>query len=289
VVFRTMDTDMSGRIGCREFIEACTNDGEITMHRMAQYFHKDDLAVHSLRKFFDDTEKVATRTASAFFQNASGTLEDGDKDARDGTPTRPATSGRPMTPDLQQLADLMQQAPEKMARVIQDDVDQMVTRIAHRDQEASNLERKQQPKPSPSSEVALHRLESIVANLERRLRAQEDNCEQTLGLLRSAFDARMASWNNPCPVMTPQTDLRADVAVELRSATAKSMELRASSMKAMGISSGDCGDQGTLPRQPSAQSVAQSPSCSIAPSEASREDTLTQLGFLARTARGSMF
>jgi len=293
VVFRTMDTDMSGRIGCREFIEACTNDGEITMHRMARYFHKDDSAAQSLRKFFDDTEKVAVRVAgsSAFFGSVSGTLEDCDVDARAGTPSRPAASGRPVTPGA---GVIFSEASEKVARAIQDDVHQMVSQIAHQDQEASNLGRTQQPKPSPPSEVALHRLESIVANLESRLRAQEDSCEKALGLLRTVSDARVASWHTPCPVLTPRTDLRADVAVDLPPATPKAMEPRASSMKAMGIISGDHDNQGTSPRRPLAQSVAQSPSGSIAPSlnngsELSREDTLTQLGFLTRTARGSMF
>merc|ERR1712038_1716156 len=41
VVFQQMDKNESGEIGCSEFIQACTDDGEISLKMMARFFDTD--------------------------------------------------------------------------------------------------------------------------------------------------------------------------------------------------------------------------------------------------------
>merc|ERR1712129_35510 len=38
VIFTSMDQDNSGKIDCSEFIDSCTNDGEISLQQMANFF-----------------------------------------------------------------------------------------------------------------------------------------------------------------------------------------------------------------------------------------------------------
>merc|ERR550532_302680 len=73
VAFMSMDKDQSGKVGCREFIEACTNDGEITMQRMAKVFHKSR-ATHFLHRLLDDTQAVASRTVKNYRRSAYSDL-----------------------------------------------------------------------------------------------------------------------------------------------------------------------------------------------------------------------
>jgi Ca2+-binding EF-hand superfamily protein len=60
VVFTSMDEDSSGQIGCSEFIDACTNDGEISLHRMANFFNSKQPKQFA-RRLFDDTNSEANR------------------------------------------------------------------------------------------------------------------------------------------------------------------------------------------------------------------------------------
>merc|ERR1719195_342771 len=58
VVFTAMDTDGNRQIGCSEFIQACTNDGEISLHKMADFFSAKQ-PKQFLRRIFDDTDQRA--------------------------------------------------------------------------------------------------------------------------------------------------------------------------------------------------------------------------------------
>ena len=86
VAFMSMDKDQSGKVGCREFIEACTNDGEITMQRMAKVFHISK-AARSLHRFLDDTQMVASQTMREYKRSSYSDLSG---HTRAGTPTRHA-------------------------------------------------------------------------------------------------------------------------------------------------------------------------------------------------------
>jgi len=203
VVFVTMDTDKSGLIGCREFIAACTDDGEITMQRMARYFHKDETALKSLRMVLDDTHLVVDRTASpsSFFRSMSSALRDID------------------TPQPQKLkvdVDAMINYVER-----ESDLDAIVKRATEKStghsvgskQELDHAHDDLQRVVNRSDNVqhAVDRLQHVVANLEDRLRAQEVHCEQALGQLRDVVDkhcspgvAQDAERSFACPMATPR-------------------------------------------------------------------------------------
>jgi len=61
VIFNLMDKDGGGRVCCGEFIEACTDDGELNLNRMAQFFD-EDRKISYVRRFFDNTHKLSEMT-----------------------------------------------------------------------------------------------------------------------------------------------------------------------------------------------------------------------------------
>jgi hypothetical protein len=82
VIFTSMDKDRSGQINCAEFIQSCTNDGEISLDRMAHFFDADQ-PKQFLRRLFDNTHreanKVAGRTMGGFsFQSPTSSEDYGD-------------------------------------------------------------------------------------------------------------------------------------------------------------------------------------------------------------------
>jgi hypothetical protein len=70
VVFTSMDKDGNGAIGCSEFVQTCTNDGEITLRRMANFFGGQG-SKSCMRKLFDNTDTVVTSVANRSMQNLS--------------------------------------------------------------------------------------------------------------------------------------------------------------------------------------------------------------------------
>merc|ERR1712176_1032088 len=60
VVLTSMDKDSNSKIGCSEFIQACTNDGEISLHRMADFFSAKQ-PKQFMRRLFDDTDLRASK------------------------------------------------------------------------------------------------------------------------------------------------------------------------------------------------------------------------------------
>jgi len=221
-VFMTMDRNKNDSIECREFIESCTNDGEITMQRMARYFHNDDHKMHSLRKLLDDTHVVAQKTASqnSFYENVRQGMEDG---ATCSAAVR-AVASRKARPseessgtDLQATAEatmeqickahpkeekqrlnLANEALEfapKEVKVIRVDEHEygegkrelplpIQLELVCEDSARTNMEQPQEPKPPLQGDI--ERLESVFA----RLAAQERHCHRALELLRDASDQR---------------------------------------------------------------------------------------------------
>jgi len=195
-VFVTMDTDSDGQIGCREFIESCTNDGELTMQRMAQFFHRDT-GIRSLRRFLDDTHVVAHRVArkSEFYRSPTSTTVDSQELPRRINSYMEQVS-RANTPN-QSVVEGATDVPLDSAKISQ---------VCKDSEATSNGEKR-------PCEAADGRLERALANLERRLQMQEDHCERALGVMREALDQeQLTSWprnHRDCPMLIARAELHA--------------------------------------------------------------------------------
>jgi len=235
VVFTTMDTDNSGAIGPHEFISACTDDGEITMQRMAKYFHKGaDSRFHSLRKYLDDTHLAAHRVSKkcAHFAAMSGVLPDGDEDEAHQLPK---ASNLDLTMKSEQV-----------------DVDSVIV----------------------TRNMMTHgSVESIVANLEKRLQAQEEQCERALGLLRDVCEQQVLTSGMECPLRTPRSKPCVSASRSKVVSSGKVQEMSAQLFAP------------TFKRGQSNGSDSNVWSHSTEPEEGpqSREDTMTALGFITRS------
>jgi len=97
VVFSSMDKDHNGEIGCREFIEASTHDGEIPISLMTRFFQVrhgarlgrlQEMLQEMLREMLDDTHRqqnlVGTRSTFLFTpSDGSGLNVDSERSSHD--------------------------------------------------------------------------------------------------------------------------------------------------------------------------------------------------------------
>jgi len=173
VVFATMDASGDSKIECREFMEACTNDGEISMQKMAQFFHRDE-SVRSWRKFLDDTHLVTSKAVRAANSRWSETVEADSRGA--------------------------------MESITENSVE-----YSSADVTLKSFAKEQTRQLKPPKDTADHRLECSLANLERRLQEQEKHCELALGLLRDALDQQLLTprrhTRGECPKLSPLRQL----------------------------------------------------------------------------------
>jgi len=187
VVFGTMDCNTDGKVVCREFMEACTNDGEISMQKLVQFFHRSESG-HSLRKFLDDTHLVTSKTAEKDRYHLTIRPD------ADASSAIKSITENPVEDSSADVTDVNATSLAKVEKVCEDD-------------KAIGKEQTQQLKPP--GDAADHRLECTVADLERRLQEQEQHCEQALGLLRDAFDRQvLTSWRRTrteCPMLSPRS------------------------------------------------------------------------------------
>merc|ERR1712008_153143 len=173
--------------GCSEFIQACTNDGEIPLHRMAHFFNAKQ-PKQFLRRLFDNTDKMATSVARSMTFSATKSKSFEHVDINSFVP--------PTISDAKAVMDIDHIVPDTGGACDESIVNTEMPRIS-----------REEMKDMPPSILAAHdnlaAHESTLVRLERRMQELELHCEQALDVLRVRVEplqmtVKQASRNTAC-------------------------------------------------------------------------------------------
>jgi len=161
VIFNVMDTAGTGKISCSEFIEACTDDCDIDMNRLAIFFDKDQ-KLGAIRWLLDDTHVVSKSRAKLSCLT---------------------------TTDLQDVSSRCTPALEGSGEFdfeVTTSNWQMESKLDEQPAGEVSQEAQQQQQPRSSGWRNSHRAQGVEQDVENRIRALERYCEEALEALRAA-------------------------------------------------------------------------------------------------------